>query len=62
MKNKTISLIIGGFAIFLLLVYGVFSDILNGFVGAFGFGLGLILGILICLMIILAFLGKGGRR
>ncbi len=58
--EEIIGLIFGGFVIFLLLVYGVFSDVLKGFIGAFGVGFGLILGILFVLMIVLGLMGKRG--
>ena len=60
--KKTIPLLVGIFIIILLAGAGVFSDIIGGFIQGFGIGIGLILGILICLIIILGFLGAGGRR
>jgi len=60
--EEIVGLIIGGFIILVLASAGVFSDIIKGFVGAFGFSFGILLGGLICLMIIIAFLGGGNRR
>ena len=61
-EKEIIVLIVGGFVIVLLAGAGVFSDIIGGFVGAFGFSFGILLGGLICLMLVIAFLGGGGRR
>lgn len=62
MGNEIIGLIVGAFIILILAGAGVFSDIIKSFVGAFGFSFGVLLGGLICLMIILMFLGAGGKR
>ena len=63
MKTEAIiGLIVGGFIILILAGAGVFSDIIKGFVGAFGFSFGILLGGLICLIIVLAFLGAGNKR
>lgn len=59
--EKIIGLIVGGFVLLLFLSYGVFSDIIKGFVEGFGLGHGLVLGVLICLIIVLAVFGGKGR-
>ncbi len=61
-EKEIIGLIVGGFIVLFLAGAGVFSEIIGGFVGAFGIGFGILLGGLICLIIILAFLGAGGNR
>jgi len=60
-EKEFMGIIFGIFVILLLLVYGVFSDIMKAFVGGFGAGYGIILGILFCLIIILSLIG-GKRR
>ena len=62
MVNEIVALIVGVFLILILAGAGVFSDIMKSFVGAFGFSFGILLGGLICLMIVLMFLGMGGRK
>jgi uncharacterized membrane protein (DUF373 family) len=59
--GQMITLIAGGFIVLLLLVYGVFSDIINAFGSAMGF-YGVIAGVLFCLIIILTLLGVNKRR
>ncbi len=61
-EKEIIGLIVGGFVIVLLAGAGVFSDIIGGYVGACGFSFGILLGGLICLMLVIAVLGGGGRR
>ena len=51
-EKEFMGLIFGIFALLLFLVYGVFNDILKAFIGGFGLGYGLLLGILFCLIII----------
>jgi hypothetical protein len=60
-EQKFMGAILGIFVIFLFLVYGVFSDILKGFISSFGVGYGLLLGFLFCLIIVLSIIG-GKRR
>ncbi|MEN7981974.1 MAG: hypothetical protein ABFQ65_00835 [Nanoarchaeota archaeon] len=60
MKEKEIiSLFVGGFIILVLAGAGIFSEIMKGFIGAFGFSFGILLGGLFSLMIIVMFLGGG---
>ncbi|MFH0711557.1 MAG: hypothetical protein V1889_00345 [archaeon] len=61
MVNEIIALIFGAFIILILAGTDAFSDIMKSFVGAFGFSFGILLGGLIYLMIVLMFLGAGGR-
>ena len=62
MKNdKIVGLIVGGFILFLFLIYGIFSELIGFFIQGFGPFFGLILGLLFVLMIITAFL-RGGRK
>lgn len=54
---------IGIIIVMLLAGYGVFSAIIGGFASSFGEGFGILLGILFCLIIVLAVFGvKGSRR
>ena len=60
-EKEFMGIIFGVFVVLLLLVYGVFSDIMKTFVGSFGIGYGIILGVLFCLIIILSLIG-GKKR
>jgi len=60
-ERKFMGFVLSIFIIFLLLVYGVFSEILKTFIEGFGLFYGLLLGILFCLIIILSLL-EGGRK
>ena len=63
MKDKEIiGFIVGGFIVLILAGVGIFTGIIGDFVEGFGIGYGLILGVLVCLIIILTFLGIGGKK
>jgi len=59
--NKKVAVGLGIFAIIIIALTGAFSEIIKAFTGAMGF-YGLIAGIFICIIIVLAFLGYEGRR
>jgi len=59
--GAVLAMILAAVVILILLVHGVFSQIINASWQAMG-GLGLIFGVLLVIMIILALLGKRGKR